>query len=144
MKRVENWDQKLIYYARESVGKDFEWGVTDCASLVRASIAAMYGEDVFSHVAAWSTLREAKNQYEMHGRASSILAEAGASIVASNYEQTGDIIVSPGEDQDGLPRFGVILTGGQVLLSTPESGVHVLSHWRSILVDGTSIYRMPV
>ena len=53
MQRVNNWDLALVEWAESVRGKPYEWGVTDCGTLVRDACAAMYGREMFPEVKRW-------------------------------------------------------------------------------------------
>lgn len=143
MDRLPNFDYHLTLFAREMVGKEFVWGETDCGSLVRGAMKAMYGQDMFPHAPNWKSAAEAKKYCKNPDAGMDILVGVLARPVARNYEQPGDILLSPGADAAGLPRFAVILTAGQALVSTPEFGVQVGGHWTTMFPENTNIFRMP-
>lgn len=141
MKRIENWDVELILWAREIKGSAFAWGKTDCASLVRTASQIMFDVDVFSHVGHWTSEFGARRVLAEYKEPADIM-KVVADWVHSNFAQTGDIAVTPGTDALGFPRFSVILTGGQALVSIPESGVAVVPRWRETLDSTTMLYRI--
>ena len=124
MKRVPNWSQKLVAFAIEQRELAFEWGRTDCGSLVRRGLELVWGEPILGGPDYWSiasaedtmkTLGEAATFFESQGAASELLSRASG----------GDVVIRPGID-DGLPRLGLFLYPEGVLTSDPEHGPHVI------------------
>jgi hypothetical protein len=46
MIRDLNWQNKAVTWAIAQTGQPFQWGATDCVSLLRGMLEAMYGEPV--------------------------------------------------------------------------------------------------
>lgn len=138
--RIRNWDVQLVLWAREQIGKPFEWGRTDCASLTRGALAVMYGTDPLTAV-FWSDLRSALSAIEGLGGAAAALQRLGAQPCPLKFAQAGDIAVGPERDAHGLVQLSVVLGRGQVLVTTPEHGVAVASI--AALTHGTECWRVP-
>ncbi len=123
--RVFNWDSKLIEFAEEVRGNEYEWGETDCAKIVLMAIDTMYDNSPQEKLPSWTTEIGAKRALSKLGGVRGGLLKLGASQVAHGFEQTGDIIV---KYEDGFPTLGVILSDG-ILMSTHEDGVYITSQY---------------
>ena len=128
---MPDWHFRLVAYAQANRGRPFRWGTTDCYSIVRGALDVVYDADVlpaaiYSRQAA--ALRVAQSFKDIPGA----LEELGAQPVAMPFAQAGDLLLIPGKDELGLPRFGVIADGrGHVLTSDVADGV--------VVVDATEI-----
>ncbi len=139
MEPVENWDSRLVELAREVVGEPFEWGVTDCASLVRRALKVMYGRDVWKgHVGEWKTLRGAVG---VNGRTDrqEALRSSGAVEVAKSYAWSGDVALGASEDDHGMLQVAVLLPTRKAMTSTPRDGVVIVD--KLSLAEGTTFWR---
>ena len=137
--RIENWDSRLVEYAKKVVGQEFKWGSTDCASLVRRGLTAIMGEDVWKRaVGTWKTRRGAvsvsdRTDYE------EALKASGAVEVGLHYAWSGDVALGPSEDEHGMIQVGLLLPTRKVMTSMPETGVVIVD--TLALEKGTRFYR---
>jgi len=140
--RVLNWDVRLVQYAGRLQGEAFEWGVTDCGTLVRGALTVLYDHDVLEAAlgAPWTSLRGAAGAWRAVGSVQSVLGALKAVEVPGAFVQAGDVGVFPGEDVDGLPRL-VVCIGARILTVHRERGVEVV--WSSVLPGGTRFWRLP-
>jgi hypothetical protein len=142
LERVENWDRRLVEFVRLMNGQPFEWGRTDCATLVRRGLKTEFGEDVWKgHVGTWKTKRGAlgvsgRTDYEDALRAS------GATEVGIHYAWSGDVALASREDDHGMFSTGLLVPTRKVLTSTPETGVVLLDKLQ--LQPGTKFFRYGV
>ncbi len=142
LERVENWDRRLVEFTNEVNGQAFEWGTTDCASLVRRGLSLMFGRDVWKkHVGEWKTKRGAlgvsgRTDYEDALRAS------GAVEMGIHYAWSGDVALGPSEDDHGMLQIGLLVPTRKILTSTPEVGVAIADKLR--VEEGTRFYRYGV
>lgn len=118
MKRVPNWDVALHFWAAEVVGKPYVWGSTDCGSLVRSALVAMYGQDVTG--IEYATKAEALRVHAETGGVEAVLRGIGATDVDIRFAQQGDILIEP--DGDGMPCASVVVKR-DVIAAIPEAGV---------------------
>lgn len=126
MRRVLAWDAALIDWARSVLGRDFVWGKTDCATLARGAIMAMY-EGAESKVSmgplpGWTTERGAVRAHVRTGGPVAVLRRMGAERVCPAYAQRGDITV---DDSRALPNIGIVVSGG-VVMAHPDRGVFLV------------------
>lgn len=124
MRRRRDWDARLERWARKQLGRPFVWGSTDCASLVRGVIAALYegGKKKMSAQPGWTTEQGAIRALKRTGGVDAVLRRLGAEVVPPAFAQRADVVVV---DRDPLPATGVVVAAG-VLVSTPERGVFML------------------
>jgi len=120
MKRVRNWDIRLHEWAESVRGRPYEWGATDCGTLVREAFCVMYGEDIAADVEPYTTQRGAARVHAETGGVEFILRLLGATDIAPAFAQSGDIWID--EDGDGFPAAGVVI-GRDVIWATLEDGV---------------------
>lgn len=141
--REQNWDVSLVMFARNVEGARFEWGLTDCASLVRRVAMAMYGYDVFDGVVeTWNDKDSARAA--LNGlTAPDYLEMAGAIEIPRGFATTGDILVMPGQDEVGLVQLGIVLPSSKALISTIRDGVEIINRWQDAVTPETTVYRLP-
>jgi hypothetical protein len=139
---VENWDRRIVEFAIGVQGQPFEWGQTDCVSLVRRGLQVMFGEDVWKgHVGTWKTRRGAltvsgKTDYE------GALLASGAVEVGHHYGTSGDVALGPKEDEHGMIQMGLLVPTRKVVTATPHVGVAIVDKLR--LEEGTRFFRYGV
>jgi hypothetical protein len=139
MDRLANWDSHLVGFARGVVGEDFEWGTTDCASLVRRGLIAMMGEDVWKkHVRIWKTRRGAlaasKKTEPEH-----VLEVSGAVKVGTKFAWAGDVAMGKNLDDHNMVQLSLLLPTRKALTSTPDRGVIIVD--KLSLTEGTGFWR---
>ncbi len=98
--RLRNWDVRLFHWADSVVGHPFEWGVTDCASLVRAAHIVMYGEDVLGWP-AYKSLKGAMSAKEKVGGIRKALKKACVRV-GTKFARSGDIVLIKHEGEAGM------------------------------------------
>ena len=121
---ISNWNQKLVRWAIEQRHLPFEWGVTDCGSLVRRGLELITGAPVLN-VPNYSDEAEAERVMKKLGPAAQFFESHGAKADRLNRAASGDVVIRPGVD-DGLPRLAFVLYPEAVLTSDPENGPHVI------------------
>lgn len=123
MIRLPNWDVNLSLWAQQQAGKPYDWGRSDCGSLVRRAHRIMFGHDVFG-IPAYSTKREALSIYQKFGGVDLVMRSAGAVEIARNFVQQGDVFVGPDKDHD-LPYCAIVI-GRELLTASLNTGVVLL------------------
>lgn len=139
--KVDNYGNKLVEFANSVRGLDFEWGKTDCATLVCHGLYVILDKYPFTKktLPQWDNKNKAIRRFLRVGDIGKFLIDQGAVEVHMDYAGTGDVILSPGLDDNDLPRLAMMLPTRRVLLSTPKTGVIIeKSH---VLVDNTRYYR---
>lgn len=119
MSRVPNWNVELAALARELGEQGFEWGKTDCASVARAALVAMYGEDLvapYIHT-TYTTKIGASRAFRKIGSMVDIITSAGAREVPLHATRDGDFLVFQG---DGSFENMATKIGGLWIISDPE------------------------
>jgi len=144
--RVRNWDIHLYRWARDVTGEPFEWGRTDCGSLVRESLAAMYpdkGLPLAGPPPAYSTEREALRVHAETGGVEGWVQAAGWEPVSLGFACQGDVIVGLG-DVGGVPGAAVVVAG-VFLVASESDGVVArrLRDLRAASPGGVTVYRPP-
>lgn len=122
MMRVRNWDVRLVEWANDLVGQEYDWGRTDCGSLVERAHRLMFGKQIFPGM-KYSTKREAVAIHARTGGVEGVLRKAGAVEIERNFVQQGDVFVEP--DGDGMPSCAVVIAGG-LLMTSPTDGVQLV------------------
>ena len=77
MRRVPNWSQKLVAFAIEQRELAFEWGRSDCGSLVRRGLELVFGEPVLE-LAGYASELEAERTMKQLGEAATFFESQGA------------------------------------------------------------------
>lgn len=116
--RRPNWGVHLFRWSKSVVGEPFVWGETDCGSLVRGAVRAMYGEtpDAWSKRPYTSERQALRVQVQMKG-VSGALRALGATDETVAYAQSGDIVVRPPRQGRETLRAGVVVNGSLVVTS---------------------------
>jgi len=124
--RVRNWDVALAMRARALVGRPFEWGSTDCGTLCRETLDALYGPGTGEALLGppWTSPRAAQVAADRLETWVAELRAGGARIVGRLYASAGDIVIRAGHDEEDFPRLAVVI-GPRVLHVTREHGVLV-------------------
>jgi len=139
MRRADDWEFRLVSYVRSQAGRPFRWGITDCYTLARSALCVIYDEPILPsvlyrrHAAA---THAAKSFHDLPGA----LEVLGAACVGLTFAQAGDLLLLPGDDGWGLPRFGVMADGrGHVLTSGVAEGVTIVD--AGTIPPGTTAWR---
>jgi hypothetical protein len=140
--RVRNWDTRLGKELRALLGRPFEWGETDCGTLCRVALDAIYGPGAADRLlgATWNGPREALEAVARLGGQHGVLHGLGAYRVHPSYASAGDFVTGPGTDEEGLPPL-MWITGGRCVRVRREDGVVALP-LRSLGADA-EIWRLP-
>jgi hypothetical protein len=139
---IANWDRWLVEFARAEDRLPFEWGSTDCVSLVRRGLQTVFDVDVWDgHVGKYKTKRGAvtvagKTDYE------AALLASGAVEVGYHFGTAGDVALSPKEDEHGMLSMAMLVPSRKALTSTPTEGVVIVDKLR--LEEGTRFFRYGV
>lgn len=144
MMRVENWDTELVMFAREVCGAPFEWGTTDCATIMRRGLIATLGTDPLKgRLGSWTTRAGALRAFNRIAFSPAItLSDSGARTVGEKFAWSGDVAVGEALDDNRLPAIALLLPGRKALVSTPELGVIIVD--RLSLTQGTTFWRYGV
>lgn len=126
MNRIHNWDVCLVRFAQFVEGRDFQWGRTDCASLVRQALTEILGTDPWrGALGTWSTKTGALRVFK-RTKPQRVLRSTGAVRVGTLFATAGDVALGPGGDARGLLGLAMVLPSNKVLTSTPERGVYIV------------------
>lgn len=142
LRRV-NWDVEIATLARDLVGQPFRWGLTDCGSLIRAGIRRMYedGDELVDGIPTYENKADALRIIGKAGGFRKIFEEhLGAVPVRRSFLQAGDLIVLPGEDDEGVPGSGILPLTTHVMTSSIKEGVHLIRI--SFLPDEIETFRI--
>ena len=114
----------LRVWACEQVGRDFEWGTTDCCSLVRTALSYVLGlGDPFPFL-NYRSRSQALRAIRQTGGPRAVLERHGFTEFALCHARTGDVLIAGRSDP--LANVGIVI-GGKWLTSGPEDGV-ILRH----------------
>lgn len=137
MRRVVNWDSAVKAAVTPLLGRPFEWGETDCASVSVACLNAMYDEPIYPKT-LYKSLRGAR---ELWGYVDigKVAERASGHAVGPQWATYGDIAVGD-LDSDGFPSLYFVLRGCAVT-SSKEKGVFTIPLAK--LKDRVTFYRFP-
>lgn len=140
--RVRNWDVALAKTMCALVGEPFVWGRTDCGTLCRLAVDALYGPGTANVYlgSAWSSPRTARDAEETLRGARGVLDELGAVQVHRSYASCGDFVGVPGEDDDGLPRLMWVIGSLYVRVGRVEG---VTAEPLNLLAPEALVWRLP-
>lgn len=121
--KKRNWDVALVDWERLMLGRHFEWGETDCVSVVLAALEVMYAEADRPKltVPSWSTQIGALRAIKKVGNIPQALRDGGAQNVPLAFARPGDIVVGL-EPSNGMPRCGVVVER-HVVTASVKNGV---------------------
>lgn len=126
MNRIHNWDVSLVRFAQLVEGDVFEWGRTDCASVVRQALMQILGVDPWKGcLGTWKTKTGALRVFK-RTEPQDVLESTGAVRVGTLFATAGDVALGRGVDARGLLGLAMVLPSNKVLTSTPEKGVYIV------------------
>jgi len=138
MTRVHGWEAALVRFASAQVGRAFEYGLTDCASLAFRGLGVIYKVPPVPAM-LYHTSWQARGAFKaLEGGVPPWLALHGAVELTRYYVQAGDVLVLP-SDTDGFPSLGIAASVSKVLLSSKERGPYMLR--TENLPDGATVWR---
>ncbi len=134
MNRLRNWDVRLFHWADSIVGEPFEWGVTDCGTIVSRAHVVMYGEDVFG----WPTYKSLKGAMSAKAKVGGIrkALKKDCMRVGVKFARTGDIVLIKHKGEEGMG----LVVGSNVVGTYPGYPVTLLP--LSVLPRSASVWRV--
>jgi hypothetical protein len=113
MRKLVDWQLRLVRFANTEIGSPFIWGETNCVALAIRAIDVQCGTDLMckyrKHMTckriAWLWL---KRNGSLEGIKSRLLAD-GLSVIEGDYMQDGDLLM--GEVEDGNVTAHIYLSG---------------------------------
>lgn len=136
--RVPNWDMRLIKWARGLVDEPYVWGLTDCGSLARGALWALYEADPLGDL-SWDSEETALEALEALGGLETALREVGARELPIRFAQSGDLLVEREGNAD--PARLYVMVAGNLLYTLPDDGVHLMSVRE--LPERLQLWRLP-
>lgn len=119
MDRVFNWNVALGELARELVGQAVVWGETDCVSVARKALVAMYGEDISAPYidVTYSTKLGAARALKKIGGLETVIDATGCRGVPLHLTRDGDFLFF--ESDDGGENIATKM-GSRWVVAIPE------------------------
>lgn len=84
-------ESQLIEWALKQQGKKYEWGRTDCVSLVRKGLNIFLNKDPFLNTPYWKNKQQARKIWIDLGGVCTAFKNLGATEIDANYIRTGDV-----------------------------------------------------
>lgn len=85
-------DAILINWALRQQGLSYQWGITDCGSLVRQGLFIFNGKDPFTkNIPYWDNEQQARQIWKDLGGVDKAFLDLGAERIHENYIRTGDV-----------------------------------------------------
>jgi cell wall-associated NlpC family hydrolase len=140
MQRIHNWDVYLAMWATDLLGQPFVWGETDCASLVRAAMQVMYGEDRWPDTPRYTDAAGALRVSEEHGTVKDHVLALGATKHVITFTQAGDIVIAPKTAEEHFDATAIAIAD-KLLMTEEGRGVWTVPVWKAP-EQGTA-YRVP-
>lgn len=144
--RHSDWDLRLNSMKEKVLGEPFEWGRTDCATLVVRALEAMYPPDDVPLPAERPSYGDESGALRAHaatGGVSDVLRAQGAEEVPLNFARQGDVLI--GVDEAGGVPGAAIVVENRYLVASEEEGV-VLRRLRDLREaggEGVTVLRVP-
>lgn len=119
----------------------FEWGRTDCGSLVRAALVLMFGAALDERLPRWDSRSSALRALASVGSVADLLCRLGAEPRTLPFLRAGDVLVREEDSEVGRVALMVCVDGRRCLASTPNGVVwadapddaRVLSLWGAVV-----------
>lgn len=84
-------ESQLIEWALKQQGEKYEWGKTDCGTLVRKGLLLFLNRDPFLNIPYWENEQQARKIWKDLGGVDTAFKNLGATKIDSNYIRTGDV-----------------------------------------------------
>lgn len=111
--RVRTWRTELLRWAQSQIGLPFTWGQTDCGTLGRAALRAMFGRDIVEDWPSWNTPHRAALRLLACGTFGQVLVSLGGVPKAFAFVQAGDFVVNVAAEE---------VVGGEALMVCVDEG----------------------
>lgn len=116
-------EQRLVIWAREQIGRPFEWGETDCAMLALGAVGVWTDTDQASKYAGrWASESEALAHFATE-LPSAVLTGMGYAEIPASHAAIGDIVTVP---IDPWPEQLHVVVGRMCLCVDTVRGVLLL------------------
>ncbi len=139
MRRVRTWDVDLQTWAGSLIGEPFQWGTTDCVSIIIEAQRLIYGADMF-HLPKWKSRLKALRTLAEVKSIRAVLRKY-ADPVGRGFLQMGDIVLLK-NGCDVLGTDGLMLVvRDYALFTNPETGV-IRVPLEAIPKKGTTFWRV--
>lgn len=125
--RELNWDTRLHAWGLRELGRPFQLGETDCASLVRRAMLLIYGVDQFANVPLYETAPEALQVLHATGGVKAALLAVGAIECPITMARAGDVIITDAKQEDDITDNSfVCLSAHEALRTNPGEPVSLI------------------
>jgi hypothetical protein len=122
IERVAHWQCELLLWGARQRRMKWQWGETDCGTLMRQGLEIVFGHPMMC--IDYASRDEARAwMKEMGTSASEYFEKCGASRQPRYTLRGGDVIVRPGTS-DKLPRLALALDDEVLITSDPVQGPH--------------------
>jgi len=103
-------------------------------------LVEVYGEDLFPELPRWRSFRGARGALRRTGEVADAFRALGAETVPRAFATSGDVAISPGLDNDELPRMAVIYHT-KALCADRKDGTRLMPV--SVLPGDVEVWRLP-
>jgi hypothetical protein len=136
--RRPDWQERLVQWATPLRGTAFRWGVTDCGSLVRGTLVALYGDPAEAALPRYQDARGAARVRQTVVSIEDELWRWGGMPVSRALAAAGDVVLERPASGE-LESAGVVLEG-HVLVADATLGVTV-APWDTVRAH--TIFHLP-
>lgn len=120
MLRRRTWENRLVAWEREVLGEPFEWGRTDCVSLARGALEAMYEDPPVPTLGPdYETADGARRAHVETDGPEAVLRAGGAEEVGLGFARDGDMLIGV-EEAGGIEGVAVVVESYYVVASEEE------------------------
>lgn len=135
---IANYEGRLAEWVRHKLGMAYEWGKTDCGTLVREGLFLILNHDPFPFVPDWNNEQESRKIWEDMGGVDHAFLGFGAEKTDTNYIQTGDIAVL---EVDKFITAAMVIGNNKMLFSSTDKGVFTRNITPALLKLNIRFYR---
>ena len=135
---IANYEGKLAEWARHKLGMAYEWGKTDCGTLVREGLFLILDRDPFPYMPGWNSEGESRKIWDEMGGVDHAFLAFGAEKIESSYAQTGDIAVL---EVDKFLTAAMAIGDNKLLFASTDKGIFTRNITPALLKLNIRFYR---
>ena len=135
---IANYEVRLSEWVKHKLGMAYEWGKTDCGTIVREGLFLILDRDPFPYVPDWKSESESRKIWDEMGGVDHAFLGFGAQKIGANYVQTGDVAILE------IGRFltaALVIGNNKILFSSEDKGIEARNITPAMLKLNIRFYR---